>query len=306
MEQSVAILMSTYNGEKYLEEQIISLLNQTYANIFIYVRDDGSTDATLAILEKYRSEHFVIFAEENIGVVGSFFELLKLAGEHDYYAFCDQDDVWHNDKIMMAAAWLSEKAVMPQQDVALYCAGIEIVDEKLSHKGFYPQWKRPAGFENAMVQNIAAGLTSVMSAKLRNELVAHMPNIKQIVMHDWWVYLVASALGIVYYDSRPVVKYRQHGANNWGANASGMNRWVKRIYKFLKAEEKGMVSMQLKEFERLFTFVLNDRCERHLTAYFHNQSSLVLRLRYICYTDVYRQTMTENLAFRIAYLLKAY
>lgn len=252
MEQSVAILMSTYNGEKYLEEQIESLLAQTYRNIIVYVRDDGSTDSTLAILERYRSERFIIFSENNIGVVGSFFELLKLAGEHDYYAFCDQDDVWHVDKIENEIAVLVNKQIDPNKDIALCFTGIEITDAHLALKGRYPIWKRSPSFENAMVQNIAAGLTTVMTAKSRRFITDNLPDYSNVVMHDWWTYLVVSAFGKVFYLSTAMVKYRQHSANNWGANVLGVTRWYKRIKKYCISGEKGAVSAQLKEFNLLY------------------------------------------------------
>ena len=102
--KEVVILISTYNGEKYLAEQLDSLLNQTYQNIKIFIRDDGSKDKTIDIIKEYQKKSEKIFLTEgkNIGFINSFFELLKLSNNADYYAYCDQDDVWMEDKIERA------------------------------------------------------------------------------------------------------------------------------------------------------------------------------------------------------------
>ena len=108
--KKVAILMSTYNGEKYLKEQIESLLAQTYGNIEIYIRDDGSKDNTIKIIKNYKEKYNNIVLKEgkNIGFINSFFELLNLCNDADYYAYCDQDDVWMNDKIERAVKFLGK------------------------------------------------------------------------------------------------------------------------------------------------------------------------------------------------------
>ena len=111
-DKKVAILVSTYNGENYIEEQLNSLINQTYKNIHIYIRDDGSKDTTIEKVKKYEKENknITLMEAKNLGVVGSFYECLKQAfEEYEYFAYCDQDDKWNEDKIENAINMLEEK-----------------------------------------------------------------------------------------------------------------------------------------------------------------------------------------------------
>lgn len=108
--KKVVILMSTYNGEKYIEEQLESLLNQTYSDIKIFIRDDGSKDRTKEIIKQFlqKSKNIFLIEGENIGFINSFFELLNISDTADYYAYCDQDDVWMEDKIERAVKFLEK------------------------------------------------------------------------------------------------------------------------------------------------------------------------------------------------------
>lgn len=112
MENSkVAVLLSTYNGEKYLKEQLDSLINQTYSNIDIYIRDDGSTDNTVKIIKEYQKNNSNIYLDEgkNSGFIKSFFELLKNNSNADIYSYCDQDDIWEKDKIERAVKHIEKE-----------------------------------------------------------------------------------------------------------------------------------------------------------------------------------------------------
>ena len=105
----VIVLMSTYNGEQYIKEQIESILNQTYSNMELYIRDDGSKDQTVAILKKYEQDGKLHFSQgKNMGFINSFFEVMRTSGEADYYAWCDQDDVWLPEKIERAVKELQK------------------------------------------------------------------------------------------------------------------------------------------------------------------------------------------------------
>ena len=108
-EKKVAVIMSTYNGEKFIREQLDSILNQSYKNIELIVRDDGSKDKTVEIVKEYQAKHknIKLFEGQNLGFVKSFFELLKLA-EADYYAYADQDDIWIENKIELAVNSLNK------------------------------------------------------------------------------------------------------------------------------------------------------------------------------------------------------
>ena len=159
----IQILMSTYNGENYLREQLDSLLNQTYENIKILIRDDGSKDGTIQILkeysEKYPNKIECIF-DENIGVIKSFFELMKKSDEKcNYFAFCDQDDFWLKEKVEKAIEQIKEEIPF------LYCSNTILVDENLKILKINNE-KKEIDLNNILVENCATGCTVVINNKL--------------------------------------------------------------------------------------------------------------------------------------------
>ena len=221
---SIQILLSTYNGEKYLEEQIESLRKQVGVDFSIFVRDDGSTDNTKSILEKYAKEGALIWYDgENIKPAHSFFDLMKNASEFDYYAFCDQDDVWANNKLFMAIEKLNKCEV---KTPSMYFSRAQLVDERLNtiKSKNYPKDKFTFG--TALIRNNVTGCTMVFNKTLL-ELVNHY-NPKYLSMHDHWIYVLCLALnGNIIYDANSYIKYRQHESNACGADNSLINRFKK-------------------------------------------------------------------------------
>ncbi|MBV1898680.1 MAG: glycosyltransferase family 2 protein [Cycloclasticus sp.] len=203
----VNILLSTFNGELYLEELLVSLKNQTYKNTRVFIRDDGSTDSTQLILKKFyeANDNVHVCFGENIGVTKSFYTLLKQSYyENGLYAFCDQDDIWALEKIERAVTILSEIGVSD----SLYCSGLEYVTEDLVHMA-YSMAPVNIKFSNAINENVAIGCTIVFDDKLRERFLVASPD--NMLMHDWWMYLTASAFGRVVYDDYYGILYRQHG-----------------------------------------------------------------------------------------------
>lgn len=243
----VAILMSTFNGMKYIKEQIESLLSQSCSvGIHIHIRDDGSTDSTLSYLRGLSQERegIFIYEGENIGVVGSFMWLVKNIAGYNYYAFCDQDDVWQPLKLTAAINKLSEiTGYMPQ----LYCSAYEYVDQNLITIGRFIS-NTDLSINNLLIENCAPGCTMVFNAALRNlYLQLNIGDIsKSIVMHDWFFLLLARCSGDVLYDKNSYLLYRQH-ANNVVGIKSGVlsifkNRWTQ--YKKEKARTNHLLFLQ--------------------------------------------------------------
>lgn len=213
---SVQILMSTYNGEKYIRTQLDSILEQDYRNMGILIRDDGSADATREIIKEYAEKYSNItwYAGKNIGVQKSFFDLITKADlEKDYYAFADQDDKWLPGKISRAVSILERYS----KDVpVLYCSDKIIVDEELRPlKVTVSRIMKKPSFGNALVQDMCTGCTAVMNRTLLSLLRNQIPD--YVIMHDWWFYLTAACFGMVYYDKESYILYRQHGNNTSGA-----------------------------------------------------------------------------------------
>lgn len=214
-----AILLATYQGERYLPEQLESLAGQRHGAWQLLWRDDGSTDRTVALLNDFAAARppgavrHVETPAERLGAMGSFMALLAAAPDDAPAAFCDQDDVWLPDKLERALAAL---AAVPPGRPALYCARQRIVAEDLRELGLSPALRRPPGFRNALVQNIATGCTMVLNPEARRLVLSAPPPAGS--MHDWWAYLMVTGCGgTVIFDDEPVILYRQHGANAVGA-----------------------------------------------------------------------------------------
>ena len=195
----VAVLLSTYNGEKYLDELLLSLKEQEWPDISLIVRDDQSADKTLQVLKRNQSNNKNIFTilppGDHLGAARSFLNLLSEAGDgFDFYAFSDQDDVWSSDKISRAVNKLNSVS----QDIpALYCSRLDYVDEDLHHLRL-SRIPRRIGFGNAIVENVAIGCSIVMNKIARKIILSGLPD--NCRMHDWWCYLTISCFGRVVFD----------------------------------------------------------------------------------------------------------
>ena len=229
--RTACILLSTYNGARFLDVQIRSLLQQRGCDVSILVRDDGSTDGTLALLQQYAQldPRISVIAGANVGVVQSFFQLLQQAPEgRDGYFFCDQDDYWHEDKVGAALEALSSCA---GGGPLLYCSRLRYVDERGQLLGLSPH-SSCVGLPNALVENVAIGCTMALNGPARAAIQRALPT--SAIMHDWWCYLVVSSIGEVIYDPTPRIDYRQHSSNTVGAGVTQAQIWVRRIRQRLK------------------------------------------------------------------------
>jgi len=207
----VNILLSTYNGARFLQEQLDSLLNQDYPNISIHIRDDGSTDNTIALIQEYQAKYPNVHLDiaKNVGYIRSFYELVYSCEGNDseLYAFCDQDDVWNAQKISRGVNSIL-KSTNPL--MTLYFSRMELVDSCLNPIGL-SQIPRSFNFVSGLIGTNAYGCAAIFSYGIRELFLQGKP--ADMLSHDWWVYLVASAFGCIIYDREPQVKYRQHGSN---------------------------------------------------------------------------------------------
>lgn len=230
MMDTVVILLATYNGEKFLREQIDSLFAQTHKNIRIIVRDDGSQDETVEILANYAATYpniFQVMQGSNLGFVGNFLELIAAApaGAMAYF-FCDQDDVWLPGKVAAACQRLQS---MPGP--VMHFGRLSVVDEKLQalyHSPLVTRWS----FGNALLESQVTGCTIALNQAAMEILQSVRPQAERIVAHDWWAYLVMSALGNLVYDTEPQILYRQHGNNSLGAARTRWQEWQQRWMNF--------------------------------------------------------------------------
>jgi len=221
----VDVLLATWNGALYLAAQIDSILAQTHANWRLLIRDDGSSDGTLAVIrgyvEKYPDRVVAIDPDgRNLGASGNFSALLALSTA-DYAMFCDQDDLWLPEKIeiLLAEVRRIERARGAQCPVLVH-SDLNVADQDLNviapsfwaYQRLNPEKGRY--LNRLLIQNVATGCAMMMNRSLRE---AASPIPAQARMHDWWVALAAAAFGEIGFVRRPLVLYRQHGKNTLGA-----------------------------------------------------------------------------------------
>lgn len=300
----VAILLSTYNGERFLVEQLDSLLAQTHCDWIIYASDDGSVDATLAILREYQervgAERFFILDGPRQGFAKNFMSLVKNPlVVADYFAFCDQDDVWLPNKLEKG---LKSVAGIATELPVLYCTRTHLIDEAGNSIGFSPLFSKAPGFANALVQSLAGANTMLLNRPAL-ELLKRTDDRAIIISHDWWAYiLVSGCAGRVIYDAEPSILYRQHGGNLIGSNSGLLDR-LARLKKMLKGTFKHWNDSNLNALGS-FSSSLSEKCKVTLMYFACARNASLLRRVYLLKkAGVYRQTAFGNIGLFVASII---
>ena len=299
----VGILMCTFQGGRYLVAQLESIAAQTHRRWKLWVSDDGSTDETLAILERYRSQwgadRLTVVRGPSAGFAANFQALTCRAEiDADLYAWADQDDVWEPDKLARALAALPSA---PSSVPALYGTRTLLTDADDHPIGMSPLFTLPPSFVNALVQCIAGCNTMVFNRAAR-ELFVQAGSQGDAVAPDWLLYLLVSGCGgRVQYDPWPSVRYRQHGQNLSGSNQTVQGRWL-RARRLMAGEFRGWVDANLVRLNR----VRHRIPAHHLAAldeFVHaRQRRLPGRLIGFWCCGIHRQTALGNIGLAVAAL----
>ncbi|WCL51278.1 glycosyltransferase family 2 protein [Leptospira sp. GIMC2001] len=230
---NISILLSTYNGERYLEKQLESLRLQTIP-FQLFIRDDGSSDSTIKIIEQWKSKLPIHLEKgKNIGSCQSFNELLtKNNFQNSYMAFCDQDDEWLPDKLEVALNSIQKtEAEIGSEVPVLYHSNLSLIDSnsKTIQGNF---WSRMAlqpnlshNLAGLLNQPIVTGCTLMINPSLYSKIGSIPPSAK---MHDWWISLIACTYGVIISDYKSTINYRLHSSNVVGA--AGFT-WQRLIFK---------------------------------------------------------------------------
>jgi rhamnosyltransferase len=243
--KKVVVLMSTYNGEKYLVEQIDSILNQKDIIVKLLIRDDGSSDTTLNLLDNYSTNPNVsIIKGENLGYTKSFLSLLYQANKADYYAFADQDDIWDNNKIASAISIIEKNNV-------LYASNLRVVDENKSFIGIKKFKNYRVNLGSQISRNRLSGCTMVFSYEIKHKMDKIIPKILDNsyikYSHDGWVLInhIISG-GSIYVDDNAYISYRRH-SNSVTLINKGILARIKSEFKiaFIKNERQKIVDFIL-------------------------------------------------------------
>ncbi len=213
----VAVLLSSYNGEKYIAKQIESIFIQKNVDVTLFVSDDCSTDSTLEIVKKLSNKYKIIYSKNktNKNFTYNFLDLIyaHLADEFDYFAIADQDDFWLDDKLISGINMLVEN------NAHFYCSNLTLVDEKLKNPLPMNKFKiKHHELSHYLLENIATGCTVIFDKDYASILKKHYP--KNIYLHDYWLFLVALATSKFVYDNNSHILYRQHGHNQIGGEES--------------------------------------------------------------------------------------
>lgn len=270
--------MSTYNGEKYLRTQLESLLRQEKYPLNILIRDDGSTDNTLKIIDSYKQKYNNIryYQGENKGPAKSFMEMLmNLNDIYDYYFFCDQDDFWMPNKIAKAID------TFKTNNPAMYYSATELVDSQLIHIGYQ---FRDSQFANSLYHSflrgsLISGCTICFNTSLYKIIRLYNPH--TLIMHDCWIHrLCLSIGGTIYSDSHSYIKYRQHTSNVLGLKKKNI---FKRAKSLLKKDIRHR-EMATEIFNQYNKYITEDAYKFLFEFINYNQS---IYNRYLFIRDVY-------------------
>jgi glycosyltransferase involved in cell wall biosynthesis len=297
--------MATYNGEKYLHNQLDSIAAQTNINWKLIASDDGSTDSTVQILKKYQEHWGVEKLKIHLRLKKDFSQnFLSMACDPsiqgDYYAFCDQDDVWFPEKLSVAVHHLDaiENSTISQ----LYCGRTAYVHDDLKVFLYSPKYFFPKTFRNALVQCIAGGNTMVFNQATKNmlEQIGLVPT----PSHDWWLYqIVTGANGYIFYDSTPYIYYRQHPRALVGGNTNILGK-IKRILKIINGEFITYSDKNIEALEMGRKFISPENYEILKLFKIMRNANIKDRFRLLEICGLYRQTWRGTISLIFAAIFK--
>lgn len=304
----VNILLSTYNGEKYLAGQLDSLLAQTYKNITIYVRDDGSKDNTLSILHSYcqkplppQSPQIILLDNNegrNLGYMESFWTLLRESSPADYYAFCDQDDYWFPEKVERGIKALEkENPKLP----LLYSSSFIYCDEDMNFSGNPPAISTPVSFKDVLFYTPAFGFTILINRTLRD--TAFLASSLKDIPHDGWCQKIAASMGKFVYDPKQTAKYRRHSSTVTYANSNKLqliSKWLKNDVLGAGLSEYHFI---LKRFHDEYAESLERSAYTSLNLFMEQTVTLPLYFKRLFFPKRLRPTLGGEMALRLCFLM---
>ena len=305
--RKIAVIMSTYNGEKYVHDQIISILNQKNVELKLIIRDDGSTDNTVSVINdiKKNDDRIILYTGENIGWRKSFLRALKLAPEAEYYSFADQDDYWYSDKLSDAIDCLNS---LNHMDIpVLYITNGWVADENLnrikllsSHinidkvrkKSPYSYWYRT---------EMPGGCAQVFNESTR-KLMLMIDDYP--FGHDNLAERICGLMGKIIYDERPHFEYRQHNNNTIG--------YIEKKPLFAKAaeiikskyNEENTLAIEL--FLNTYGQNLTNKTKKFLMASKTSHSSIKSRIYLLTLKELSMSTLSATFRFKVKIALGKY
>ena len=304
--KKVVVLLSSFNGEKYIAEQIESILDQVECEVKLVVRDDGSSDKTVQILNEFSNKYDIdILIGNNLGYVGSFFELMKYAltrySSYKYFSLSDQDDIWDNDKLIIACRAIdSEQSHIP----ILYGSTTRLVSNNMKYLCTSQKCLKQLTFFNTIIQNFIPGHSQVMNKPLL-EMAVKYSDYEKVYVHDSYIVNCAILGGKVIFDENPHTNYRQHDTNQLGSN-KGFFSWLKSRIKRIHHGHGKKYAIQIKYLcDSLKSYMKNEQIDE-MNLFFKSNKNFFTRLKYVFHTKLYRQKKRETLIFKLYYAFGGY
>ena len=304
--RKVAIVLGFYEGYEFINRQLQSIFNQTHQEFIIFVTDDNSKDKfsldKLNINESNKKKIRIKIRNNNIGYAQNFLNaLVSIDGHFDYYAFSDQDDIWHREKLEKAINSLEE---YPYDQPNLYGSRTELIGTREEIKlGKSIEFKKSPSFQNAITQNIFGGNTMVFNRNAFDLICSSNIN-QKIIAHDWWCYqIISGAGGNVFYDKNIYLKYRQHNNNLIGSNITLKDKWM-RFCKVVNSNFKIQNDYNLKAIINNQNILIKSNRITLNNFVKARKSSFFGRIFYFLKSGVYRQTLIGNIALFIGIVIK--
>lgn len=300
MSKKVAILLSTYNGEKYLREQIDSILAQTYDNFELIVRDDGSRDSTVEIVKEYMEKsdkEITLMVGKNLGFIKSFFELLKHS-DADYFSFADQDDIWLPNKIELAVNSLNK---LDDTKPNMAFSNVDYYDTEMNFMGNGDSKGKKPSFLNSLYECINQGMTMVINKTTRDYIVKNIP--EKCFFHDWWTYMICTAFGNVVQDDVVTVKYRRAKTNATVEGQGKITLFIWRIKKLFLGEGMKDIRAQQTIFKNIFYDSLSKENKKILDTFEGEKYNFFKALKKTFYPKKIRRKLVDEIPLRILFLL---
>ena len=296
----ILVLMSTFNGEKYLEAQLDSIKDQIIdSKVEILVRDDGSTDGTINILKNYEKKmNMSWYQGENLGAAHSFMDLIEKCGEYDYYAFCDQDDYWLPGKLQRAQSHIACIG-----EPVLYCSNAKVVDSSLHQVGLNVYRGVPIlEVKSLTVIGGLLGCTMFMNKEMIHLIKKHQ-NQKKVIMHDFYIaQLCALVGGKIIYDSEPTLLYRQHGNNEVGVSYNLLAKIKDRVCTITK-QVKVSIADQSGELADLYGDYICMENLVWLKKVSNYRENFLSRCKLAFSKDIHCANLNQAITLRLAVLL---
>ena len=232
-----------------------------------------------------------------MGFINSFFKLIELSTNADYYAYCDQDDVWMEEKIERAVQFLNKSN---KNKPVLYFSNSDYYDSEMNYLATAER-NKVYNFRNSLVECVTQGMTMVINEKTRLTISNNKP--QHCLYHDWWTYMICSGFGEIIYDDKSLVKYRRHNKSVTVEGKSKFELFMWRVKKFLFGDSLKEIKQQLQEYQKFFNDKLKEDDKKLLNMFTKENYSFKCSIKKAFYPKRFRRKISDEIMLRIMFII---